>query len=57
MTKAELLARISSHELSEWMAVFTVEAEMRGDIPAPPHGTETPDHVALSRSIRAAFGG
>lgn len=27
MTAAELLARISSHELSEWAALYRIEAE------------------------------
>lgn len=29
MTAAELLARISSRELSEWMALYRVEADER----------------------------
>lgn len=29
MTAAELLARVSSHELSEWAALYRVEADER----------------------------
>lgn len=31
MTKAEMLARISSRELTEWMALYRIEAEERED--------------------------
>lgn len=37
MTVEELLGRISSRELSRWMALYRVEAEERAQSPQQPH--------------------
>lgn len=36
MTVAELLARVSSRELGEWMAFYTWQAELNAPAPSGP---------------------
>ncbi|MGE4297040.1 MAG: hypothetical protein AB7E47_03335 [Desulfovibrionaceae bacterium] len=55
MTVRELLARVDSRELSEWMAFFRLREKRRT---AGANGTapqKKPDAATLSEQIKAAF--
>lgn len=46
MTAAEMLARVGSYELSEWAALYRVEAEERRQAAAEQHaGQDAPEVV------------